>query len=104
MNEAFVGFHGLSRELTSDVVASDPIAAGEKVAQAYVSSEPRSRVSLVSDDGATVIYDVLDIGDDAVKGYRLTVVTEPVSGGTAVSSFTEQTICSRGLAPDLRCV
>lgn len=104
VNEAFVGFLGVSRELDSDVVATDAVAIGQGIAAGYVSTEPPSRVTLVANEGETVIYDVLDIGDDAVKGYRLTLVTEPVSGGTGVASFTEQTICSRGLAQDLRCV
>lgn len=106
VNEAFVGFLGVSQDQTSDVVATngDAVAAGELVAQTYVSQEPPSKVTLVNDDGNTVVYDVVGIGDDAVKGFRLTVVTEPVAGGTGIASFSEQTICSRGLAPDLRCV
>jgi hypothetical protein len=106
VNEAFVGFLGVSQERTSGVVATSggAVAVGELLAQTYVSQEPVSAVTLVSDDGDTVIYDVIGIGDDAVKGFRLIIATEPVSGGTGVSSFTERTICSRGLAPDLLCV
>jgi hypothetical protein len=106
VNEAFVGFLGLSRESTSDVVAGSggPVAVGEILAQTYVSLEPPSRVTLASDEGDIVVYDVIGLGDDAVKGFRLSIETEPVSGGTGVVSFVEQTICSRGLAQDLRCV
>ncbi len=106
VNEAFVGFLGVSQERSADAIAvgGDAADVGELVAQTYVSVEPPSRVTLVSEDGDTVIYDVLGIGDDAVKGFRLTIVTEPAAGGTGVASFTEQTICSRGLAQDLRCV
>ncbi len=106
VNEAFVGWLGISQESTSDAVATSggAVAVGELLAQTYVSLEPPSKLTLVSDEGDTVIYDVLSIGDDSVKGFRLTVVTETVSGGTGVATFTEQTICSRGLAPDLLCI
>ncbi len=106
VNEAFVGFLGVSQESTSPAVATTggAVAVGEMLAQTYVSQDPPSTVTLVSDEGDTVIYDVLGLGDDAVKGFRLTVVTEPVSGGTGIASFTERTICSRGLAQDLLCV
>ncbi|MFW2382011.1 MAG: hypothetical protein ACN4GZ_09650 [Acidimicrobiales bacterium] len=106
VNEAFVGFLGVSQESTSDAVAASggPVAVGELLAQTYASVDPPSTVTLVDDSGDTVVYDVVGIGDDSVKGFRLAIVTESVSGGTGVASFTEHTICSRGLAQDLRCV
>ncbi|NNF55573.1 MAG: SH3 domain-containing protein [Acidimicrobiales bacterium] len=110
VNEAFVGYLGVSQELSTDQEADGMYALGELLASTYVTQDPPSSVTLVRNAAdedefrTTLIYDVIGIGDDSVKGFRLTIVAESDLGGTGAVSFTEQTICSRGLAPDLRCV
>ncbi len=106
VNEAFVGFLGVSQTLESDLASATAEAEklGAMVAETYASEEPPSRITLVATEGDTVTYDVLGIGDDAAKGFRLEILTSSSGDGRKVESVVETTICSRGLDPQLRCV
>jgi hypothetical protein len=70
---------------------------GLMVAEALASDEPRSRIVLsvaptVGDLGE-VTYDVVGIGDDAVRGFRLHVFGTPAAGGEGfVLDSVEQTV------------
>ena len=74
------------------------------VAESLASEEPPSRIVMsvaptVGDLGE-VTYDVVGIGDDAVRGFRLHVFATPDEGGEGfVLKSVEQTVlCGRGLS------
>ena len=87
------------------------------VAQTRASTEPESRVvviiePLLFEDGGRAIVDVLDLGDDALKGERLDVTVETIydeSGaegaqdvlGVRVTSVRIIPICGRGVSGGL---
>jgi len=105
VNEAYVGFLGVSQTLPSDLTAEDANAEelGLLVAQTYASEEPPSRITLQASDGDVVTYDVLGLGDDAVKGFRLVVETSVSGGDRVVVSVEEISLCGRGVDAELRC-
>ena len=108
VNEAFVGFLGVTRDLDLSTVtvapASSPEQFGFNLAETFASTDPVSTIALVDIDDTVVTLDVLGLGDDALKGLRLTVSTTEIDEGFTVSGLTEQAICSRGLTTDLKCV
>ena len=83
------------------------IRIGMIVAETLASDEPPSRIVMsvgptVGDLGE-VTYDVVGIGDDAVRGFRLHVFGTPDEGGEGfVLKSVEQTVlCGRGLSGEL---
>ena len=108
VNEAFVGFLGVTRDIDLSTVSVAPAPTPEEfglaVAQSFASVDPVSKVELVGVADTVVTYDVLGLGDDALKGLRLTIETTEIDEGFTVSGLQEQAICSRGLTTDLKCV
>ena len=108
VNEAFVGFLGVTRSVDLNTIDVLPASSAEQfgfsVAETFASTDPVSTIALVDVSDSVVTFDVLGLGDDALKGLRLTVATTEIDEGFTISGLQEQAICSRGLAPDLKCV
>ncbi len=107
VNESFVGYLGSSRALEPSIPAANATALemAQLVAQAAASVDPPSTITVAAqplDD--VVIMDVIGLGDDAAKGFRLTVTTVETAGKRSVTAVDEQIICSRGKTAEGLCV
>lgn len=111
----FVGFEGGTEDLTAfvvDRVGDRPTAEtmddlGRLVAEVFSSDDPRSDVVKVVDesvgDVGEVTFDVIGLGDDAVRGLRLHVFAEPTDSGFTLRTVEVTNICGRGVATDGLC-
>lgn len=112
----FVGYMGVTDDLTASVVSQlgdGPVAEtmldiGLIVAQTFASEEPASDVVLtiaptVGDLGE-VTYDVIGIGDDAVRGYRVHVFGQPADETFGLKAVEVTTLCGRGVTEDGLCL
>lgn len=112
----FIGYEGSVDDQTSFVVdelVQIPVAPtmtdlGELVAGVFASDEPESDIVQVtpvtSGDLAEVTYDVIGLGDDAVRGSRLHIFAEEVNGRFTLKSVELTSICGRGVDADDLCV
>lgn len=113
----YVGYEGNVTDDTSAVVAklgeqrtaTTMTDLGEAVAAIYVASDgPISDVVQVTEvamgDLAEVTYDVIGLGDDAVRGVRIHVFAQDADGGFGLKSVEVTAICDRGLDADRACV
>jgi hypothetical protein len=114
-SSSFLGYIGRTTDVTAAIVetlgevprAETMLDLGMIVAETLASEEPPSRIvmsvgSTVGDLGE-VTYDVVGIGDDSVRGFRLHVFGTPDEGGEGfVLKSVEQTVlCGRGLSGEL---
>jgi hypothetical protein len=114
-SSSFLGYIGQTTDATSAIVetlgelprAETMLDLGMIVAEAVASDEPPSRIVMsvapsVGDLGE-VTFDVVGIGDDSVRGFRLHVFGTPDEGGEGfVLKSVEQTVlCGRGLSGEL---
>ena len=112
----FVGYIGVTDDMTASVVSQlgdGPVAEtmldiGLIVAQTFASEEPASDVVLtvaptVGDLGE-VTYDVIGIGDDAVRGFRVHVFGQPVDETFGLMAVEVTTLCGRGVTEDGLCL
>lgn len=107
---SYVGYAGAVEDQTAGVVAElggiptapSMQALGELVASTFESQDVESDVVLVkpatSGDLAEIVYDVIGMADDAVRGARLHIFAEPVTGGFALKSVEVLVICGRGVS------
>ncbi len=106
----YVGFHGDTRDDTSWVtgeldeipMARSMTSLAQLVAARYASEgEPESDIVQVTPvtegDLTEVTYDVIGLGDDAVRGFRLHLFAEQGSHGFTLKSLEVTTICGRGV-------
>lgn len=112
----YVGYEGSVDDQTSFVVSElgeIPVAStmtdlGELVAGVFASEEPESDIvqvtTVTSGDLTEVTYDVIGLGDDAVRGDRLHIFAEQVSGGFSLKSVELTSICGRGVDTNDLCV
>lgn len=113
----FVGYEGDTTDETARIVSelgetpveSTMTALGELVAEQFASQdEPEPDIVQVTQvttgDLAEVSYDVVGLGDDAVRGLRLHVFAEQGSGGFSLKSVEVTLICGRGADGDGACV
>lgn len=83
------------------------VELGELVADGFASDDPASEivqsVAPTVGDLGEVTYDVVGIGDDSVRGYRLHVFGAPTESGDGfvLKSIERTTFCSRGLDGEL---
>lgn len=118
VNSSFVAYLGGVDDVTSSVVAAAggiPVAEtmldlGLLAADTMASEDPPSRIVMtvaptVTDLGE-VTYDVIGLGDDAVRGVRLHVFGEPMPGGEGFSlkSVESTVLCGRGVTADGLCI
>jgi hypothetical protein len=105
----YVGYAGPVEDQTAGVVAElggvptapTMTALGELVAGTMESQDVESDVVLVKsatvEDLGEIIYDVIGMADDAVRGARVHVFAEPVPGGFALKTVEVLVICGRGV-------
>jgi hypothetical protein len=113
---SFIGYIGVTDDATSQVVATlgdGPYAEtmldiGLIVAETFASEEPASIIVLtvaptVGDLGE-VTYDVIGIGDDAVRGFRVHVFGQPNDETFDLKSVEVTTLCGRGVTDEGLCL
>jgi hypothetical protein len=112
----YIGYEGSVDDRTSSVVdelGEIPVAAsmtdlGELVAGVFASDEPEPDIVQVTavtrGDLAEVTYDVVGLGDDAVRGLRLHLFADMGEDGFGLKSVEVTTICGRGVSGDGLCV
>ena len=113
----FVGYEGDTTDETARVVSelgetpveSTMTALGELVAEQFASQdEPESDIVQVTPvttgDLVEVTYDVVGLGDDAVRGVRVHIFAEPGNSGFSLKSVEVTVICGRGVDGDGVCV
>lgn len=105
----YVGYQGEVSDQTSVVVAElDGLPVedtmtdlAEVVAGVFASEKPESDVVQVtpvtSGDLTEVTYDVIGLGDDAVRGVRLHIFAEETVDGLILKSVEMTAICGRGV-------
>lgn len=111
----FIGFLGDTTDETAAVVddlGETPTAdtmeeLGLLVAESLASEEPASDITVTIEpttgDLGEVTYDVIGLGDDAVRGLRVHVFGEEVDGGYSLRSVEVTTLCGRGVTPERLC-
>jgi len=111
----FIGFLGDTTDETAAVVddlGETPTAdtmeeLGLLVAESFASEEPPSDITLPIEptvgDLGEVTYDVVGLGDDAVRGLRVHVFGEEIDGGFSLRSVEVTTLCGRGVTADRLC-
>jgi len=116
VNLRFIAYLGDTTDVTADVisnlgerpVAETMLGLGLIVAETFVSEEPRSdlvvSVAPTVGDLGEVTYDVVGLGDDAVRGVRLHVFGQPVDGGFSLDAVEMTTLCGRGADSDGFCL
>lgn len=113
---SYIGYIGPTGDSTSFVVnelgeyptADDMTTLGRIVADVFASpSDPESLVVVVVaesiGDLGEVTYDVVGIGDDAIRGLRLHVFGEAVTDGFSLKSVEVTDLCGRGISPEGLC-
>lgn len=115
---SFLAYTGVVTDDTSMVVdglggiptAETMLDLGRSIADFFASDEPPSDIVVSSapvvGDLGSVMYDVIGLGDDAVRGLRLHVFGTPDEGGESFSlkSVEVTALCGRGVTPDGLCV
>jgi hypothetical protein len=78
------------------------------MAEAVASTDPPSEIVLVVaptvGDLGEVTYDVIGLGDDAVRGLRVHVFGTPITEAFTLRTVEETTLCGRGVDAEGRCV
>lgn len=114
VGSAFVAFRGGTDDATAEFLDGGAapsyetmVDMAEAVAADFGSDDPPSRIVQVVapevGDVAEITYDVIDIADDAVLGFRLHIfATEDESGESfTLRNIERTTFCTRGLAGEL---
>jgi hypothetical protein len=109
VNMTYVGYQGDTNDDTARLIselgerpsAASMTALGELIAEQYASDEPESDIVQVtpvgSGDLSEVTYDVIGLGDDAVRGVRLHVFAESSGGRFSLRTVEVTLICGRGV-------
>lgn len=121
VGSGFMARIGATIDLTSTIIElngnADPGGAetvldlGLLIADIVASETPPSRVRVVvppdtSGDLAEITVDVVNLGDDALAGYRLHIFAEPAEiadAGWLLRSVEATLLCSRGVTDDGLC-
>lgn len=115
VNLRYIGYLGETTDETAAVQRRIGLPEAETmerlgmiVAESFTSEEPESDIILtvaptVGDLGE-VTYDVIGLGDDALRGFRVHVFGDPVSGGFALSNVEVTYLCGRGVTDDRSCI
>lgn len=121
VGSSFMARLGATVDFTSTLIElngnSDPGGAetmldfGLLIADIVATEAPPSRVRVVvppdtSGDVAEITVDVVNIGDDALTGYRLHIFADPAEiadAGWVLNSVEARLLCSRGVTEDGLC-
>lgn len=113
---SFIAYLGATDDTTAFVIeqlggypeASSMSELGLIVASVYESEEPASDVVMTvaptTGDLGEVTYDVVGIGDDASRGFRLHVFGEPTVDGFVLKAVELTDLCGRGVTGDGLCL
>lgn len=118
VNLRYLAYLGTTDDITSQVISEmggRPEAAtmtelGRMVAEALSSEDPPSDIVEVVEtsvgDLGEVTFDVVGLGDDAVRGLRLHVFGEPSDGGFTLCTVEQTVLCdpTRGVDAEGFCV
>ena len=116
VNYRFIGYLGVTDDMTSAVIeelGDTPVAEtmediGAAVAETFASDEPESDIVLIVaptvGDLGEVTYDVIGIGDDAVRGFRVHVFGQPEDETFGLKSVEVTTLCGRGVTDEGLCL
>ena len=114
VNLRYVGYLGDTTDETSSVAstvsgAETMLDLGFLVAETFASEEePVSEIVLVVaptvGDLGEVTYDVIGLGDDAVRGLRVHVFGDPIVEAFTLRMVEVTTLCGRGVDAERRCV
>ncbi len=115
-NGSFLAFLGATDDITARILedagarpsAPELEELATDVAALVASDDPPSRV-VVSDgpsvgDLGEVTVDVVGLGDDAQRGFRLVVFAEPDGDGWSLRTVEATSLCGRGTTVDGLCV
>ena len=109
VNMSYVGYQGDTSDDTSRIISelgerpteASMTALGELIAEQYASDEPEPDIVQVTPvttgDLSEVTYDVIGLGDDAVRGVRLHVFAEEAGGEFSLRTLEVTLICGRGV-------
>jgi hypothetical protein len=118
VSSSFVAYLGGVDDITSQVIediGETPVAEtmtslGLLAAATLATDDPPSRIVMVAPptvgDLGEVTYDVIGVGDDAVRGKRLHVFGQPSEDGESfiLKSVESTTLCGRGVTEDGLCI
>ena len=106
---SYTGYEGDTTDDTAQIISElgetpvEPTMTdlAELVASVYASDDPKSDIVQVTPvstgDLAEVTYDVVGLGDDAVRGVRVHVFAQSATGGFGLKSVETTVICGRGV-------
>jgi hypothetical protein len=113
VNLSYIAYAGPVVDMTADVVAdlggypTNPTLTGlaGEIAEVFAEDEePVSRVVQVTPvSGGSlgeVVYDVIGLADDSVRGLRLHIFAEQGAGGHTMKSVEARLLCGRGVSVD----
>jgi hypothetical protein len=113
VNLRYIGYLGDTTDETSVVIgevdgAETMLDLGYLVALTFASEEPPSEIVLVEapsvGDLGEVTYDVIGLGDDAVRGFRVHVFGEPITEAFTLRTVEVTALCGRGVDDEGRCL
>jgi hypothetical protein len=113
VNLRYIGYLGDTTDETSVVIsevdgAETMLDLGYLVAVTFASEEPPSEIVLVEapsvGDLGEVTYDVIGLGDDAQRGWRVHVFGTPITEAFTLRTVEVTALCGRGVDAELRCV
>lgn len=116
VNLVYVGYPGVVTDDTAFVVeelgeipaAETMVDLGLLVAQAFASDDPESDIVQVTEpmigDLGEITFDVIGLGDDSLRGFRLQVFGTPGDESFGLMSVEVTALCGRGVTEDLLCV
>ncbi len=117
VNFRYIGYLGATTDETAAVVQNlgetpateTMLELGRIVAESMESEEdPRSEIVLtaapVVGDLGEVTYDVIGLGDDAVRGLRVHVFGQPEDEAFILKTVEMTTLCGRGVTEDGFCI
>jgi Bacterial SH3 domain len=109
VNLRFIGYLGDTTDATQMVIddfgevpgAETMLDLGFIVAETFASEEPVSEIVLVVaptvGDLGEITYDVIGLGDDAVRGVRVHVFGDPIVEAFTLNAVEVTTLCGRGV-------
>ncbi len=114
VNLRYIGYLGETND-TTHIATEEQVPAAETMldlgflmAEAVASTDPPSDIVLVVApsvaDLGEVTYDVIGLGDDAVRGLRVHVFGQPIDEAFTLKSVEETALCGRGVDPSGACI
>lgn len=114
VNMRYIGYEGSTDDLTHVVIeeigyptAPTMTELGLIVAESLASEDPPSDVVVVVEESlgdlGEVTYDIIGLGDDAVRGVRAHIFGQASDDGFSLKSVEVTTICGRGITSDGLC-